>query len=290
MKNEKFCVYQHKTPNGKYYIGITSLKPERRWQNGFGYLNQVFGRAVLKYGWDNIEHTVLYKDLNQKEAELIEEDLIFFYKQQKLSYNVDNGSNSSISKRTEESKKKMSDSLKKKWQDPEFKEKMRLVYMKRRGTKNKMTPERIFKQEQRLEKERLLELKKKETIENRKVLQYTLNGEFIKEWNNVKEIAEYYKVTPETVWTHLKGKTKKCVNHLFKYKTDKSELILPVSKESKTRRKPDFIFKYNTNGELIESFNNYTKAGKSVMVKGDTFKKHTEINKEYKGFVWEISK
>lgn len=290
MKNEKFCVYQHKTPNGKYYIGITSLKPERRWQNGLGYSNQVFGRAVLKYGWDNIEHTVLYKDLNQKEAELIEEDLIFFYKQQKLSYNVDNGSNSSISKRTEESKKKLSDSLKKKWQDPEFKEKMRLVNSKRKGTKNKMTPERIFKQEQRLEKERLLELKRKENLENKIILQYDLKGEFVKEWNNIKEISEYYNITSEAVRAHLKGKTKKCVNHLFKYKTDKSELILPVSKESKTRRKPDFIFKYNTNGELIESFNNYTKAGESVMVTGITFKKHTEINKKYKGFVWEIFK
>ena len=36
-----YTVYQHKNlRNGKSYIGMTSLKPKRRWNNGWGYKNQ----------------------------------------------------------------------------------------------------------------------------------------------------------------------------------------------------------------------------------------------------------
>lgn len=288
MENTNFKVYQHKTPNGKYYIGITSLNVYRRWQNGLGYKNQFFGRAVIKYGWDNIEHKVLYEGLNQKEAELIEEDLIYYYKQQKLSYNVDNGSISSISKRTEESKKKLSDALKKKWQDPEFREKMRLSNSKRKGTKNKMTPERIFKQEQKLEK---LELKRKENLENKIILQYNLKGEFVKEWNNATEIANFYNVTNSNITYHLKNKTKTCCNYIFKYKNDDWE-VKPIikRKEIVSKKKPDFIFKYDTNNNLIDSFNSINKAAKSIKVSMTTFNKHIALNNNYKNFIWKIIK
>ena len=54
-----YVVYKHTTPSGKVYIGITGLKPERRWRNGNGYKdNEHFYRAILKYGWDNIKHEI----------------------------------------------------------------------------------------------------------------------------------------------------------------------------------------------------------------------------------------
>ena len=53
----RFWVYVHTCPNGKRYVGITTAsKPEYRWKEGRGYKGQLFGRAVLKYGWDNITH------------------------------------------------------------------------------------------------------------------------------------------------------------------------------------------------------------------------------------------
>lgn len=33
----RFCVYKHLFPNGKCYIGITSMSPNKRWNNGHGY-------------------------------------------------------------------------------------------------------------------------------------------------------------------------------------------------------------------------------------------------------------
>lgn len=36
MKTEsKWSLYRHITPSGKVYIGITSQKPEYRWNNGY---------------------------------------------------------------------------------------------------------------------------------------------------------------------------------------------------------------------------------------------------------------
>lgn len=61
---EKYYIYKHTAPNGKSYIGITSREPEVRWANGNGYCGQSkFYNAIKKYGWDNIEHEILFSDL-----------------------------------------------------------------------------------------------------------------------------------------------------------------------------------------------------------------------------------
>jgi group I intron endonuclease len=73
----KWCVYKHTTPSGKMYVGVTSQKPSRRWNNGNGYSrNKYFSRAIYKYGWDNITHEILASDLTKEEASLMERDLI----------------------------------------------------------------------------------------------------------------------------------------------------------------------------------------------------------------------
>jgi group I intron endonuclease len=67
----------HKLPNKKVYIGITSLNPERRWRKGEGYKNNKhFYSAILKYGWNNIEHIVMFEDLTKQEACEKEKELI----------------------------------------------------------------------------------------------------------------------------------------------------------------------------------------------------------------------
>ena len=69
MKKE-YCVYVHTNKaNGKRYVGITSMIPEKRWANGHGYRSNVlFYRAIQKYGWESFEHSVLFDGLTRKEA------------------------------------------------------------------------------------------------------------------------------------------------------------------------------------------------------------------------------
>jgi group I intron endonuclease len=68
-----YTLYKHTAPNGKVYIGITSRKPEARWEGGKGYKsNDHFYRAITLYGWNNIEHTILAEGLSKSEAEELE--------------------------------------------------------------------------------------------------------------------------------------------------------------------------------------------------------------------------
>ena len=96
MTNDEktYCVYKHTSPSSKVYIGITSQKPEKRWQNGAGYKNnQYFNRAIQKYGWDNFEHEILFVDLTIEDAAAKEKELINLYKSNNplFGYNISSG-------------------------------------------------------------------------------------------------------------------------------------------------------------------------------------------------------
>lgn len=112
MNNYK--VYKHIFPNNKIYVGITNISTERRWRkDGSGYKGQFVYRAILKYGWQNVKHEILFKNLTKEQAEQKEIELIKFYKsnQTEFGYNLANGGNS-LGMHSEESKRKMSESRK----------------------------------------------------------------------------------------------------------------------------------------------------------------------------------
>jgi group I intron endonuclease len=75
-----YTVYKHTTPSGKVYIGTTSKKPEYRWNDGKGYMsNKRFCDAILKYGWENIEHEVISTGLDKGQAYAMGVELIAKY-------------------------------------------------------------------------------------------------------------------------------------------------------------------------------------------------------------------
>lgn len=92
MEHKKWLLYRHTSPSGKVYIGITSRDVNKRWSNGFGYkLCKLFFRAILKYGWDNIKHEILFTNLEESRAKILEIELIRHYKSLGISYNITNG-------------------------------------------------------------------------------------------------------------------------------------------------------------------------------------------------------
>lgn len=91
-----YTVYMHVTPNNKVYIGITRQNPVKRWLNGKGYQKQeYFYNAIQKYGWDNIDHKILFSGLTKEEAEQKEVELIAKYQSnnREYGYNIQNGGN-----------------------------------------------------------------------------------------------------------------------------------------------------------------------------------------------------
>lgn len=147
MRN--WIVYKHTSPSGKVYIGITNQSPNKRWKNGMGYISSpYFFGAIVKYGWVNIQHKILYSNLIEEEAKDIERDLIKIYKEQNISYNITDGGDGVVGikydkehreslsrtmrlyynshkhplkgfKHSEESKRRMSDTQKERWSNPE---------------------------------------------------------------------------------------------------------------------------------------------------------------------------
>ena len=73
-----YTVYIHtNTANGMKYVGITSKRPEERWQGGHGYRKQaVFWNAIVKYGWDNFTHEIVATRLTDEAAWKLEQALI----------------------------------------------------------------------------------------------------------------------------------------------------------------------------------------------------------------------
>lgn len=89
-----YTVYMHVVPNGKKYVGITTVEPKKRWNRGSGYSsNEEFYEDIRKYGWDNIEHLIVKDGLNQGDAEAMERELIARYNttNPKYGYNFSRG-------------------------------------------------------------------------------------------------------------------------------------------------------------------------------------------------------
>lgn len=89
----KYYIYKHTNlANGKSYIGMTSMKPEKRWKKGIGYKAQPkFFNAILKYGWDGFEHEVIATCNSKEDACAIEQDFIEKYDCIRNGYNATKG-------------------------------------------------------------------------------------------------------------------------------------------------------------------------------------------------------
>lgn len=114
-----YTVYMHITPSNKRYIGITSRKNvlKRFGSNGCGYAGQIFGRAIKKYGWNNIEHVIVAKNLTKEDAKKLEIELIAKYNttNPKYGYNRSIGGDIPVTlgqHRSEETRKQISESNK----------------------------------------------------------------------------------------------------------------------------------------------------------------------------------
>ena len=97
IDNREYIVYKHTTPSNKTYIGITCQSLNDRWKNGLGYQSQkYFFKAIVKYGWINIKHEVLFTGLSLTEAQQKEIELIKQYNSTnpEFGYNITPGGDS----------------------------------------------------------------------------------------------------------------------------------------------------------------------------------------------------
>lgn len=257
MKNN-YCVYIHILPNGKVYIGITNKKPEERWHNGRGYnKNKAFFSAIIYYGWANIKHEILYKNLSEEEASQKEAELIKKFHADEIEYgfNVQTGGVRGFT-HNEEARKKIAETSRLHWQDPEYRKKVhdsQVIAQSKEEVKKKKSEcakeryhndkeyrekliesarlrmnDPIIKEEYRRRSKKMwesLEFRKQwaekmggaNNPTARAVDQYTLDGLFIKRYSTCKEGAEATGTIRSGVTACAKGKQKSAGGYIWRY-------------------------------------------------------------------------
>ena len=199
-----YTVYKHTSPSGKVYIGITKRKPEYRWNKGKGYSKDqlLFYRAIKKYGWDNFTHEILYTGLSEKDAKNIEISLIRQYKSLGMSYNITDGGDGG--RGLHNKRKKMSDETKLKMS----KSRKGLLA----GNKNPMYG--------RHETAPAYGRFGKEHPASKKVYQYDLLGNFIKEWDCLSEVQRHLNILVTHITACCNGRQKTAGGYIWKRQFD----------------------------------------------------------------------
>ena len=246
--NKTYYVYKHTNRvNGKVYIGITSQKPRDRWDSGWGYQkNKHFWDAIQKYGWDSFDHEILFSELTPEEAFKKEQELIAEYdsRNYKKGYNCSTGGESGAvgcsgerhhmygKHHTLESKAKISASKKGIPYSPErysaFLENLDRNELRERAyrtivgyNKGKHWSEEV---KRKIAKSNLGQKRSDETRKligasrKKSVLQFSRDGEFIKEWDCAKTAAIELNIQAGHISKVCKGQRKTAGGFIWHYK------------------------------------------------------------------------
>ena len=217
--------------NGKMYIGITSQPPTHRWgKEGHGYFHQqLFNRAITKYGWDGFDHIVLGRGLNKENACKLEALLIAQYQ----ANNPEHGYNCSIGgeasalgfRHTDEAKAKISEA----------------------GKRN--PPSKLC-----------LDNSRKSII--RPVKQYDLSGNLITIFNSQTAACAKYSIHTSAVSHCCKGKVKTVGGYVWRYINDDFDKYDTKNRSRELQMKP--VYQYDMSGNFIAMYVSCTEAARST--------------------------
>lgn len=193
--SDNYYVYKHTAPNNKVYIGITCQNPSRRWRDGWGYRHQKhFYSAILKYGWNNFIHEILYDSLSFEEAKQKEIELIAYYKsnQREYGYNATSGGDNRTGHTcTEETRKKLADIQRGKKYSEESKKKMSIAKKGKCGARSPLS---------------------------KPVLQFDLLGNIVAEYPGISEASRQTNIPCSNINKTIKGERKQAGGYVWRYK------------------------------------------------------------------------
>lgn len=222
---KEYYVYKHTFPNEKVYIGITSQKPEARWNKGKGYrrkqkgkwVQPLMARAVGKYDWDEIKHEVLFEGLTKEEAEVKEIELIAFYKScdPEFGYNIENGGNSN-GKHSEATKEKIREFAKTRIgeKNPNYGKHTLKGNKLSDATKLKISEAKKGHEVSQKTKEAVAKSNKRRI---KKVIQYDLNMNLIKVWDSAEEAHTTLSINKSSINACCRGDRKTAGGFIWSY-------------------------------------------------------------------------
>lgn len=302
-ENRNYCVYIHTSPSGKKYVGQTGKKPEERWgKNGSNYLKKrngeycqpAFAHAIIKYGWDNIEHEIVASHLTRKEADNLEISLIkeLDTKSRKHGYNLKDGGFGGGGF-SEETLKKMSESRKGKKQSEET---IRKRFENMRGenhpnygkplsedVRQKVSDSKKGEKHHIYGKHLTEEHKEKikTSLNGQRVVQYDLRKNLIKIWDSMGEIERELGISKANVSACCRGKLRTAGGFIWEYYTTDSFDKQCVWSSSKQ------VVQYSLSGEFINTFQSLREASSKTNVSYCTISSCCKGNKKTAGgYIW----
>jgi len=223
MREKKSGVYKiTNVITDKIYVGST-LDFDGRWWDHKKRLKKgnhhsiKLQRSYNIYGENNIIFEIL--EVCDKGVLLIREQYYMdLYDSYKNGYNCrPKAENHLGAKRSEESRKKMSESAKKYERQPHSEETKRKISLANKG---KISWAKGKKQT----KEHTINASKSHC---KKIEQYDMNGNFIKEWDSIKSCAKNLNLDKGAIWKVLTGRHKQTKGHVFCYSRPK-KILTPV--------------------------------------------------------------
>lgn len=278
---KEYCVYMHIFPNGKRYIGVTCCSVNRRWQKGYGYKSQtLMYRAICKYGWDNIKHIIIKDKLSAKQAGELEVELIAKYRSNKSDngYNVDDGGlvGYHLKKETKAKISKANSGANNGMYGHEYTDEERQYMSEHSVWKGKKHTEETRKKISEYAKTHPEKYSRKDAKHPRAkaVLQFNLNGIFMKEYKTAKEASEETGVLRSSICSCVKKKIKTAGGYMWRYKENEIiSNIKPVEPHNFNNNSKKWHMKkinqYTIDGLFIRSFDSISEANEFIGVRKD---------------------
>lgn len=298
-KVQIICIYLIKSPSGRIYIGQT-WDLNKRYKSGVSPSQRLLYRSYQKHGKENHTKQIIHQligEVTQKDLDYWESRYIDLYKADGfdlLNIREGGGNNGALSKETKEllrqrkmewvklnpekqktitaaacaanTGKKRSDETKKLQRDaakgkPKSEQHKLNVSAAKKG---KPSPHKG----KHFSIEAADRIRAAVKIRNQKkcpIIQYSIQGEFIKEWPSIKDAAESLNISTGTIGGCIRKEKhyKTCGGFIWRYKLDNSPII-PSDHLQTYRSKECPVIQIDLNGNEIAVFNSVKEAAEKT--------------------------
>lgn len=300
---KKYKIYKHTSPSGKVYIGQTSQNnPVQRWRNGGkGYFRKnpktqdfqqpAMVNAIMKYPWNLWTHEIIDYADTQEQADFLEQLYIQQFKSTdpKFGYNITSGGGGHHGQpMLQSTRSKLSEAIKQLWNDPQYRQRVisnmqgRSMHENTKAALLKANTGRTLSQETKA---------KIGKANSEKVLQFSLNGTLLYEYDSCKAASISINKTASAISNCCTGKSKKCSSYLFLYKKDYDlhpEILdsrLKIIKDNRKNVKQ--IVQQSLDGKFINQYPSVSEASKCVHVSITSISNCLRgYSKSAGGFIW----
>lgn len=241
-----YTIYQHVFPNGKRYIGLTRTSVEERWGfRGYNYKTQFVGRAIIKYGWENIKHEIICECDDKSDAEELERIFIGYYEttDPQYGYNVLPGGDVGVNDATPEMRKKLGNGMRGKHHTEETRRKISEGL--KRAIDNGTRKVRYGEKASEETKEKMRKARK----------------EWYQKGNNAQKAADQMRKTANRLWQNNEYREKVLAN-LDKYRGGIKNKWTKESREKLSKTLTGMFLR--DNGTVARPVVQLTKAGEFV--------------------------